>query len=191
MECCMPGFSVLHYLLEFAQIHVHWVSDDIQPFHLLSPSAPLAFNLSQHQGLFQLVWSLHQVAKVLELQLQHQSFQWIFGLISFRMDWLDLLAVQETLKVFSSTTIQQHQFFGAQPCLRPTLTSVRDHSALIIFMNMAGPCMFCFVLFFSQGDWRIKIFECMSIQMSSSVKVSDFWFLFSNKALTYLSYLGI
>ena len=63
---------------EFAQIHVHWVGDAIQPSHpLLSPS-PFAFNLSQHQGLFCWVGSSHQVAKVLELQLQHQSLQWIF-----------------------------------------------------------------------------------------------------------------
>ena len=78
MDCSTLGFPVLHYLLKFAQIHVHWVSDAIQPSHpLLSPSPP-AFNLSQHQGLFQWVSSLHQVAKVLEFQLQHQSFQWIF-----------------------------------------------------------------------------------------------------------------
>ena len=64
-------------------IHVHWVGDAIQPFHpLLSPS-PLALNLSQHQGLFKWVSSSHQVTKVLELQLQHQSFQWIF-----RVDFL-------------------------------------------------------------------------------------------------------
>ena len=72
-----PGFPVHHQLPELAQTHVHWVSDAIQPSHpLLSPSPP-AFNLSHHQGLFQWVSSLHQVAKVLELQLQHQSFQWI------------------------------------------------------------------------------------------------------------------
>ena len=65
----------LHYLREFAQTYVHWVGDAIQLFHpLLSPSPP-AFNLSQHQGLFQWVSSLHQVAKVLELQLKHQSLQ--------------------------------------------------------------------------------------------------------------------
>ena len=74
--------------------------DAIQPSHPLSPPSPPAFNLSQHQGLFQWVSSLHQVAKVLELQLQHQSFQWIVGLISFRIDWLDLLEVQGTLKSF-------------------------------------------------------------------------------------------
>ena len=59
-----------------AQTHVHWVGDAIQPFHPLSSPSPPAFNFSQHQGLFQWVSSLHQMTKVLELQLQHQSFQW-------------------------------------------------------------------------------------------------------------------
>ena len=73
-----PGLPVHHQLLEFTQTYVHWVSDAIQPSHpLWSPSRP-AFNLSQHQGLFKWVSSSHQVAKVLEFQLQHQSFQWIF-----------------------------------------------------------------------------------------------------------------
>ena len=74
--CSMPGFPVYHQLPEFTQTHVHWVGDAIQPSHpLLSPFPP-AFNLSQHQGLFKWVSSSHQVAKVLELQLQHQPFQW-------------------------------------------------------------------------------------------------------------------
>ena len=102
MNCSMPGFPVLHYLLEFAQTPVHWVGDAIQPSHPLLLPSP-AFNLSQHQGLSQWVSSSHQVAKVLELQ--HQSFQWIFGLISFRTDWLDLLAVQGTLKSLYNGTV--------------------------------------------------------------------------------------
>ena len=78
VDCSTPGFPVHHQLLEFTQTHVHRVSDAIQPSHLLlSPSSP-TFNLSQHQGLFQWVSSSHQVAKVLEFQVQHQSFQWIF-----------------------------------------------------------------------------------------------------------------
>ena len=97
MDCSMPGFPLLHYLPEFAQIHVHSVDDAIQPSHPLSPPSPHALNLSQHQGLFQWVDSSHQVAKVLELQLQHQSFQLNSGLISFRMDRFDLV-VQGTLK---------------------------------------------------------------------------------------------
>ena len=75
-DCSTPGSSVLHSLPEFAQIHVHWVGDVIQPPHPLSPPSPPAFNLSQHLGLFQRVNSSHQVATVLELQ--HQSFQQTF-----------------------------------------------------------------------------------------------------------------
>ena len=69
------GFPVHHQLLELTQTHVHWVSDAIQPSHPLSSPSPPAFNLSQHQGLFKWVSSSNQVAKVLEFQLQHQSFQ--------------------------------------------------------------------------------------------------------------------
>ena len=74
-DCSMPCFPVLHHLLELAQNH-HWVGDAIQTSHPLLLPSPPTFNLSQHQGLFQWVGSSHQVAKVLELQLQHQSFQW-------------------------------------------------------------------------------------------------------------------
>ena len=78
MDCSTAGFPVLHYLLELAQTHVHCVSDAIQPSHPLSAPSPPAFRLSQHQGLFQWVSSLHQIAKVLELQFQHQSLQLVF-----------------------------------------------------------------------------------------------------------------
>ena len=78
MNCSTPGPPVHHQLPELTQTHVHWVGDAIQPSHPLSSPSPLAFNWSQHQGLFQWVSSSHQVAKVLEFQLQHQSFQWIF-----------------------------------------------------------------------------------------------------------------
>ena len=76
MDCSMPGFPVHHQLPELAQTHVHWDGDIIQP-SVSSPSPP-AFNLSQYQSLLQWVSSSHQVAKALELWLQHQSFQWIF-----------------------------------------------------------------------------------------------------------------
>ena len=91
---CQASLSITNsqYLLT----HVHWVSDAIQPSHPLSPPSPLVLSLSQHQGLFQWVTSLYPEAKVLELQLQHQSFQWIFRLISFRIDWFGLFAVQGT-----------------------------------------------------------------------------------------------
>ena len=102
-DCSTQGFPAHHQLPESTETHVHWVGDAIQPSHPLSFPSPPTFNLSQNQGLFQRVSSLHQVAKVLEFQLQHQSFQWIFSpsnwiLISFKIDWFYLLAVQGTLK---------------------------------------------------------------------------------------------
>ena len=76
------GFPVLHYLLELAQTHFHWVDDAIQPSHPLLPRFPPALSLSQHQGLFQWVSSSHQGANIVELQ--HQSFSEYSGLVSFR-----------------------------------------------------------------------------------------------------------
>ena len=85
MDCSMPDLPVLHYLPELVQTHVHWVGDAILPSHPLPSLSPTDFNLSQHQGLFQWVGSSHQMAKLLELELQlhHQSFQW-----TFRVDFL-------------------------------------------------------------------------------------------------------
>ena len=97
-DCSMPGFPVHNYLLEFVQTHVHWIGDAIQPSYPLSSPSLTAFNLSQHQGLFQWDGSLHQVLKILELQLQHQSFQWLFRVDLFQIDWFDVLAVWGTLK---------------------------------------------------------------------------------------------
>ena len=122
MDCSMPGFPVHHQLQELAQTHVHQVDDAIQP------------------SVFQWVSTSDQVAKVLEFQLQHQSFQCIVRTVSFRMDWLDLLAVQGTLK----SLLQQHSskalivwcsvfFYG------PTLSSIHDHwknhSFVFFFFN--------------------------------------------------------
>ena len=75
MNCSTPGLPVHHQLPESTQTHVHWVGDAIQPSYPLSSPSPPAFNLSQHQGFFKWVSASHQVAKVLELQLQHKSFQ--------------------------------------------------------------------------------------------------------------------
>ena len=111
MNRSTPGLPVHHQLPESTQTHVHWVGEANQPSHPLSTTSPPALNLSQHWGLFQWVSSSHQVARVLQFQLQHQSFQWTpsfsfsispsneySGLISFRIDWMDLLGVQGTLK---------------------------------------------------------------------------------------------
>ena len=132
----MLGFLVLHYLMELAQNHAHCVSDAIQPSHPL-PSTP-AFNLSQHQDLFQLVGSLHQVAKLLELQLQHQSFQLIFlrSLQSFRINWLDLLEVQGTLKSLlqhhnSKASILQYPAFFTVQLSHPYMTSGKTKAWII------------------------------------------------------------
>ena len=78
MDCSTPSLPVLHQHPELAQTHIHRVGDVIQPSQPLSSPSPPAFSLSQHQGLFKWVSTSHQVAKVLELQFQHQSFQWIF-----------------------------------------------------------------------------------------------------------------
>ena len=110
IDCSSPDFPILHQLPDLAQTHAHQVGDAIQP---LSSPSPSVFNLSLHQGLF------HESV----LHIRWPKY-WSFsispsieysGLISFRIDWLDLLAVQGTLQgVFSNTTVQKHQFFSAQ-----------------------------------------------------------------------------
>ena len=120
MDCSTPGFPALHHLREFAHTYVHWVSDAIQRSHPLSSPSPPAFNLSQCQGLFQWIDSSYQVVEVLELQLQHHSFQW--RLISFRIVWFDL-AVKGTL--FFSTTVWNLLVLSLLYCL--TLTSIHDY----------------------------------------------------------------
>ena len=94
----MPGFSVLHHLLEFAQTHVHRVGDAIQPSHPLPSPSPPASSLSQHQGLFQRVGSSHRWPKYWSFSFSISPSSEHSGSISFRMDWYDFLAVQGTLK---------------------------------------------------------------------------------------------
>ena len=134
------GFPFLHYLQEFAQTNVHWVSGAIQPSHPLWSPSPPALNLSQHQGLFQWVSSSHQVTKILELQLQHQSFQWIFR-VDFLQDWLvwSPCYPRNSLRVlFSSTTFWKHQFFGTQPSFWSNWPSKKGS------MSKAVPLLFLF-----------------------------------------------
>ena len=97
--------------------------DAIQPSHPLSSLSPPDFNLTQHQGLFQWVSSLHQMANVLEFQLSISPSNKYSGLIFCRMDWWDLLPVQGT----HNTTVQKHQFFSAQLSYSPTLTFIHDY----------------------------------------------------------------
>ena len=125
IDCSMPGLLVHHQLPEFTQTHVHWVSDAIQPSNPLSSPSPLTFNLSQHQGLFKWISSAYQVAKVLEFQLQHQSFQWNIQ-HWFPLGWIGWISLQSKglLRVFSNTTVQKHQSFRAQLSYSPNLTSI-------------------------------------------------------------------
>ena len=106
VDCSTPDFFVLDCLLEFSLTHVHWVNNAIQPSHSPSPPSPPALNLSQHQGLFRWVNSFHQVAKVLSFSFSISPSSECSGLISFRMDCLDLLAVQGTLK----SLLQDHSW---------------------------------------------------------------------------------
>ena len=117
MDCSMPGLPVHHQLLEFTQTHVH-----------LSPSPP-AFNLSQHQGLFKWVGSSYQVARVLELQLQHQFFQWVFRLISFRTDWFDLVIFLTISLVGSSVKLKD----STHPSLFQCFVFQRNEVCWMIF----------------------------------------------------------
>ena len=114
--CGTPGLPVHHQLPEFTHTPVHWVGNAIQPSHPLSPPSPPASNLSQHQGLFQWLSSLQQVAKVLEFKsVPPMNIQdW------FRLGWTGWISLQSMgcSRVFSNT-IQKHQFFGAQLSLQP------------------------------------------------------------------------
>ena len=116
MDCSSPGFPVLHYLLEFAQTHVHSVGDAIKLSHPLSHPSPPALNLSQHQDLFQWVSPSHQAAKYWSFSISPSSEY--SSLISCRIDWFDLLAVQGTLK----SLLQHHSL----------KTSVLWHSAFFM-----------------------------------------------------------
>ena len=127
MDCSMPGLPVHHPLPEFSQTHVHWVGDAIQPCHPLSSPSPPAFNLSQHQGLFQWVSSSHQMAKVLEFQLSISPSNENSGFIFFRIDWFDILVVQGTLKTFPAPQFESINSLVLSLLYGPTLTSVHDY----------------------------------------------------------------
>ena len=160
MDCSMPGFLILHHLPELAQTHVHWVSDAIQTSHPLSSPSPPAFNLSQHQ-----VFSNESALHVRWLKFWNFSFSIspsneYSGLISFRMDWFDPLAVQGTLKSLlrdsqeSSPTPQFKSISSSVLSLLygPTLTSIHDYwkNQEIIPRNRCGIAKLCLVLLRSQ-----------------------------------------
>ena len=126
IDCSTPGFPIHHHLPELAQTHLHRIGDAIQPSHPLSSPSPPAPNPSQHHGLFQWVNSSHEVTKVLEFQLQHQSFQRIFSMISFRIDWSPFSPGDSQE---SSTTPQFKSInsSGLSFLYSPTLISIHDY----------------------------------------------------------------
>ena len=127
MDCSMSGLPVYHQLLEFTQIHVRWVGDAIQPSHpLLSPSLP-AFNLSQHQGLFQWVCSSHQVAKVLELQLQHVLPMNIQDCFSLGWTGWIFFSPRESQESSSTSQFQSINSSALSLLYGTTLTSIYDY----------------------------------------------------------------
>ena len=134
MNRSTPGLPVHHHLPEFTQTHVHRVSDAIQPSHPLSSPSPPAPNPSQHQSLFQWVNSSHEVAKVRSYSFSIIPSKEHPGLISFRMDWLDLLAVQGTLKSLLQHHNSKHQFFSAQPS-----SQSNSHIYLLSISNFTPP----------------------------------------------------
>jgi len=105
-EYSTPGFPVLHYFLEFAQTHVHCINDAIQPSHPVSSPSPPALNLSQHQGFFQWVGSLIRWPKYYSVSFSISPSNELSGLMSFRTNWFDLLAVQGTL----NSLLQHHSW---------------------------------------------------------------------------------
>ena len=128
MNRSMPGLPVHHQLPELTQTHVHWVGDAIQPSHPLSSPSPPSPNPSQHQGLFQWVNSLHEVAKVLEFQLQHQSSQWTPRTDRLSDGPVGSPCSPKDSQEFSPTPQFKSINFSALSFLHsPTLTSIHDH----------------------------------------------------------------
>ena len=149
MAWSMPGFPVLPYLLEFAQAHVHWVGDTIQPSHPLPPSSHFAFSPPQDQGLFQWVGSLHQVAEV--LKLQHQSSKWTFRVGLFPLGLTNLISLQfkGLSYIFSSTKIWRHHLFGSQPSYWPSshiYIWLLEKPELWIYRPLSAKWHFCFLI---------------------------------------------
>ena len=137
MDCIISGFPVLHHLPKFAQTHVHWLDDTIQLSPPLSLLSPFPLNLSQHHGLFQRVGSSHQVAKVLELQLQHSPSNEYSGLIFFRSDWFDLLVSIISVSQFGYLLFLLLQISMAR--IHDTILNRNDGSEHIcLFLILAG-----------------------------------------------------
>ena len=135
MDCSMSGLPVHHQLPEFTQIHVHWVSDATQPSHHLSFLSPLSFNISQHQGLFEWVSSSYQVEKYWSYSFSISPSNEYSGLISFWMDWLELLSVQGPLKSPPTSQFKTINSLALSFLHSPTLTSIHDTGKTIALIR--------------------------------------------------------
>ena len=124
MDCSMPNLPVYHQLLKLTQTHVHWVGDAIQPSYPRSSPSPPAFNLSQHQGLFHL---RSRWPKYWSFSFSISPSNEYSGLIPFRMDWIDLLAVQGTLKSLLQHHSPKSSILQRSLLYDPTLTSIHDY----------------------------------------------------------------
>ena len=140
MDCSTPGLSVHHQLLEFTQTHVHWVSDAIQTSHSLSSPSPPAFNLSQHQGLFK--WAVLHIRwpKYWSFSFSISPSNEYSGMISFKIDWLNILAVQGTKSlhqqhISKASILQRSAFFIVQ--LSHSYMTVGKTKALIRWTLLA------------------------------------------------------
>ena len=154
MDCSVPSFPVLHFSPKFAQTLIHWVHDAIQPSRPLLPSFPPTLNLSQHQGLFEWVSSLHHVAKVLGFSFRISPSNEYSGLISFRIDWFDFPAVQEILKSLlqhhnSKAIIFWHSAFFMVQLSHLYMTPVKTYILAYIQANM-------FYQLEVEGSWLLR-----------------------------------
>ena len=176
MDCITPNFPVLQHLPELAQTHVHWAGDAIQQSHSPSSPSPPALNLSQHQGLFKWVSSSNQVAKVLELQLQHQSFHWNHDTILICFLNVIIWGASHVSKLFVQNIIinTRHSFF---------LLLHRTLQKTILFRNLWRPSLSIFWSYIPKREMaRSKVVSVytgfgMYCQMSLYSKIVQ-WLVF-------------
>ena len=162
MDCSTPGLLVPHHLPEFTQVYVHSIGDAIQPSHPLSPLSP-ALNFSKHHGLFQWVGSLNQVARVLELQLQHQFFQWVFRVMWF-LSFIKFSSVQLSPSVVSNSLRPHEPQHTRPPCPSPTTGACSNSRPL---SQWCHPTISSSVIPFS--------FRLQSFPVSGSFPMSQFF----------------
>ena len=148
MDGSRPGFPVLHSLSEFAQTHVHWVSDAIQPSCPVSSPLPPAFNLSQHHTLFQWVGSLHQVAKYWSFSISPSDE--CLQLVSSRIDWFDLLVLSDQIRSVAQSC----------PTLCDPINNYKNHKMCSCVPRVCKGSLSLVVKLITQKDLKLKRENC-------------------------------